>query len=591
MRKHTHSLAGALFALAAFASGCTENGSSTDQGAPSLSIYSSRVTVTPSTSNLVAGFTTPLTASVRNRKGFIISGATFTWSSASPAIASVSPTGVVSGVSAGSVAITATYGYLKASAQITVTGAAVPPGVLPVTSLVVSPNPTTVAAGSTQQFTVTGRRTGDPNTPVPVTATFSATGGAISASGLFTAGTTAGTAFAVTATMTGTPTVQGGAATVITGAATVSVTAPPIIVPPPPPGPVTLGTWVNVTPANVNLSSNLSCGNFGTETVQVDPSRPSNVYAQFHCQGIWKSVDYGRTWVGPINTGTNGATVSDCAGGIRLTTNGTSSPTLYLSCIRGAAIGFWRSLDGGVNWTHYNIAPAASGRQDVYPPVVDPYDTQHLIMAGHEQDLLVESVNGGQSWTSIPINAGMREGSGTGSISFINTGSAAGTRGTFIWMAQQSGGIYGTWRTTNAGASWVQVDKNEHPHGYAEVYQPDASGVVYMAGVYSQLGWGVLRSADYGVTWSHVGSNGNQRVIYGTTKAVYSSYSYPTGLGAADGPSFQAAPQPGTGAWTSPATPAAMREGAAQATVGFDGTRFFVVTANYGAGLWLYVEP
>jgi hypothetical protein len=227
----------------------------------------------------------------------------------------------------------------------------------------------------------------------------------------------------------------------------------------------------------------------------------------------------------------------------------------------------------------------------VYPPVVDPYDPQHLIMAGHEQDLLVESVNGGQSWTNIPINAGMREGAGTGSISFINTGSAAGTRGTFLWMTQESGGIYVTWRTTNAGASWVQVDKNEHPHGYAEVYQPDASGVVYMAGVYSPLGWGVLRSTNYGVTWSHVGMNGNQRVVYGTSKAVYSSYSYPTGLGAADGPSFQVAAQPGTGAWSSPATPAAMREGAAQAAVGSDGTRFYVVTANYGAGLWLYVEP
>ena len=122
MRNSTHSLAGALFALAAFTSGCTENAAPNDQGAPALSLSSTRVTVSPSTPTVVAGFTTPLSASVVNRRGRIVSGATFIWSSASPSIASVSATGVVTGVSAGSVAITATYGYYKSSAQITVTG-------------------------------------------------------------------------------------------------------------------------------------------------------------------------------------------------------------------------------------------------------------------------------------------------------------------------------------------------------------------------------------------------------------------------------------------------------------------------------------
>ena len=581
MRKTTNTFAAALLALAALTSGCAENASPNDPSAPSLAVNSNRLSVSPSTASVAVGATTQFTATARDRKGNIITGATIGWSSATPGMATVNTTGLVTGVSAGSVLITASYGRYTASSQITVTGALVPPPVDPITSLVVLPNPATVAEGAAQQFTVTGYRTSAPTTPVPVTVAFTATGGTVSSTGVFTAGTTAGTAFTVTATLIDTTT------TAVSGSASVTVTTVTTVAPPPP----TAGTWVNVTPANVNLTSTLSCGNYGTETVQVDPNRPSDLYAQFHCQGIWKSVDYGRTWVGPINTGTNGATVSDCAGGIRLASNGTSTPTLYLSCIRGAAIGFWRSLDAGVNWTHYVIAPAAADRQDVYPPMLDPYDPQHLIMAGHEQDLLVESVNGGQSWASIPINAGMREGSGTGSISFINTGSAAATRGTFLWMAQQSGGVYGTWRTTNAGGSWVQVDKNEHPHGYAEAYQPDASGVIYVAGVYSNLGWGVLRSTDYGVTWSHVGSNGNQRVVYSTPKAVYSSYSYPTGLGATDGPSFQMSAQPGNGGWTSPATPTAMREGAAQAAVTFDGTRYNVVTANYGAGLWLYIEP
>ena len=301
MQKITNTFKAALLALAALTAGCTENVGPNDPAAPSLAVSSNRVSVSPATASVAVGATTQLTATVGGRKG-----ATVVWSSATPGIATVdATTGLVTGVSVGSVLITASYGGSTASSQITVTA--------------------------------------------------SPTGGA----------------------------------------------------------------WVNVTPSNVNLTSTLSCGNYGTETVQADPNRPSDLYAQFHCQGIWKSVDYGKTWVGPINTGSNGATVTDCAGGIRLAPNGTSTPTLYLSCIRGAAIGFWRSLDGGVNWTHYAIAPAPSNRQDVYPPMLDPYDPQHLIMAGHEQDLLVESVNGGQSWTSIPLNPGMLRGSGTGSISFI----------------------------------------------------------------------------------------------------------------------------------------------------------------------------
>jgi hypothetical protein len=189
------------------------------------------------------------------------------------------------------------------------------------------------------------------------------------------------------------------------------------------------------------------------------------------------------------------------------------------------------------------------------------------------------------------MDSGMRSGHGTGAISFVNTGDAASTRRTWLWMAQQSGGVFGTWRTTDGGAVWVQVDKNEHPHGLAELYQPAATGVLYMAGAYSRHGWGVLRSADFGVSWVHVGSTGNQRAVFGTPRRLYSSYSYPVGLGASYSPAFQMAPQPGIAGWTSPTTPAAMREGAAQAAVTSDGTRFYLVTANYGAGLWRYIEP
>src|SRR5690606_37237190 len=99
------------------------------------------------------------------------------------------------------------------------------------------------------------------------------------------------------------------------------------------------GEWIHVTPAEVDLTSDGTCGNFGTKTVQFDSRHPQDAYTHFFCQGIYKSSDYGQTWTGPINSNN----VQDCAGGITLgPTDANTPPILYLSCIRGAAIGFCR---------------------------------------------------------------------------------------------------------------------------------------------------------------------------------------------------------------------------------------------------------
>jgi len=359
------------------------------------------------------------------------------------------------------------------------------------------------------------------------------------------------------------------------------------------PPPVAFGTWINVTPSGVILNNALGCGNYGTQSVQVDPSHPSNVYTLFMCQGIWKSTDYGATWSGPINTGTNGGTVGDCAGGITVAASSTGGvPTIYQSCIRGSAVGFWKSVDGGVNWTRYSVAPTNGiGRQDYYPVVVDPYDSKHLLMAGHEMDYIVESIDGGQNWTNVPIAAGMHENGGTGAIFFIDTGNASTSRATWLWMAQASGGAYGTWRTANSGGQWTQVDKNEHAHGASQLYQPDKNGVIFIAGVYSDRGWGVLRSTDYGQVWAHVGNNGAQVVVAGTSKNLYAMSGGPVGIGGVVASGFQIGAQPGTGSWVMPGTPAGLAQGSAQIAVTNDGTHNILLSASWNSGLWRYIEP
>jgi hypothetical protein len=356
------------------------------------------------------------------------------------------------------------------------------------------------------------------------------------------------------------------------------------------PPPTTFGTWTDVTPAGVNLTSNLSCNNFGTQSVQPDPAHPSNLYTQFHCQGIWKSTDYGANWIGPINTGTNGALVGDCAGGVAISPSSTASiPTIYESCIRGSGIGFWKSVDGGVNWIRYSVAPTS--RQDYFPPVFDPYDENHLLMSAHEFNSLVESVDGGQNWTSVALAPGMAQNGATGFVFFIDTGSASTTRGTWLWSGQASGGNIGTWRTSDSGASWIQVDKNEHAGGATQIYQPDTKGVVYMAGANSALGAGVLRSTDYGLTWTHVGMNTAETVVIGTSNDVYAMYGVPVGPGVTTNSVFEVASQPGNGEWVMPGTPATLTQGSAQISVVNDGSHNILVGAMWNSGVWRYIEP
>ena len=346
-----------------------------------------------------------------------------------------------------------------------------------------------------------------------------------------------------------------------------------------------------MTPTTVNLTDG-DCGNYGTKTVQADPSHPGELYTIFFCQGVWKSTDFGQTWKGPLNTGTT--TLTDCAGGLTVAPVDKSTPPMvYASCIRGSSVGFWASTDGGVGWKTYNVEPAMPGAsgQQFYPPVVDPYDNKHLLMAGHALNLLVESVDGGQTWTFVTTDPGMQLNGGTGGINFLDMGEAATTRKTWLWLASTTGGTVGTWRTTDGGRGWTRVDTNEHTNGATQIYQPDTAGVVFMAGEGSAAGAGVLRSADYGKTWAHVGLVKAETIVFGTKKSLYSMYGWGTGPGMIVDSSLETSAQPGTGTWTAPMTPTEMSQGPAQAAVISDGKNTIILVANYNAGMWRYIEP
>jgi uncharacterized protein YjdB len=106
------------------------------------------VVVSPSPTSVGAGQTRQLTAVARDASNATVPGVPFQWSSASTAIATVDANGLVTGVSAGTVNISAAVGTVAGSASVSVT----PP---PVDVVTVTPSAPNVPAGQTVQLTAT----------------------------------------------------------------------------------------------------------------------------------------------------------------------------------------------------------------------------------------------------------------------------------------------------------------------------------------------------------------------------------------------------------------------------------------------------
>jgi uncharacterized protein YjdB len=168
------------------------------------------VTVSPAQANLTVGQVVPLVATAQDASGQVLTGRTVTWSSASPSVATVSATGNVTGVAAGSAVITATIDGVMGSATVNVSQ-------VPVATVTVAPATANVVIGQNVTLGATTRdAAGNVLTGRVVTWASGATSVAtVSATGVVT-GVAPGTV-TITATSEGQ-----------SGTATITVTSPPI---------------------------------------------------------------------------------------------------------------------------------------------------------------------------------------------------------------------------------------------------------------------------------------------------------------------------------------------------------------------------
>jgi uncharacterized protein YjdB len=175
------------------------------------------VAVSPASASLMAGQTVQLTATPEDANGSALTGRAVTWANSAAAVATVSASGLVTGVAAGTATVTATSEGKSGTATVVVTG-------VPVAAVTVSPASTSLFVGQTAQLAVaTKDSAGNVLTGRTISwASSSTTVATVSATGLVTAKA------AGLATMAATSEGQRGTATVtVTIVPVASVTLSP----------------------------------------------------------------------------------------------------------------------------------------------------------------------------------------------------------------------------------------------------------------------------------------------------------------------------------------------------------------------------
>ncbi len=193
--------------------------SGTKQGQQTITVTPipvATVAVTPAAATLGIGATQQLTATERDASGDTLAGRVVTWSTSDATKATVSASGIVTGVALGTATITATSETKTGTAAITV-------AIIPVASVTIAPPTAVLAVGGTSTMTATAR---DANGNVLTGRTFTWT----TSNPAIVSGTATGNVVSLTAVSVGTDTVtatsegKSGSAVVTVSGSVASVT-------------------------------------------------------------------------------------------------------------------------------------------------------------------------------------------------------------------------------------------------------------------------------------------------------------------------------------------------------------------------------
>jgi len=244
------------------------------------------------------------------------------------------------------------------------------------------------------------------------------------------------------------------------------------------------------------------------------PSQPNVFYVGVCNGGVWKSTDYGRTWV-PIfddqPTGSIGAiAVAPSNPDIVYVASGEGLQRPDLS----VGDGIYKSTDAGETWTHLGLRQA----QQIPQLIVDPRNPDRLFVAalGHpygpnEERGIYRSTDGGRTFHRVLYKD---ENTGGSELAFDPSNPDIIYAG--LWEARQgpwenaawSGTNGGLFKSVDSGTTWRQLFPSA-PDGVVQInlaIAPSDSRRLY-AVIARASGTGIYRSNDAGETWARATSD------------------------------------------------------------------------------------
>jgi photosystem II stability/assembly factor-like uncharacterized protein len=233
--------------------------------------------------------------------------------------------------------------------------------------------------------------------------------------------------------------------------------------------------------------------------------------------GVWKTTDYGRTWV-PIFD-------SQPTGSIGAIAVAPSNPNvLYVGSGEGlqrpdlsTGDGIYKSTDAGRTWTHLGLRDG----QQIPQIIVDPANPDRLFVAvlGHpygpnEERGLYRSTDGGRTFQKVWYRD-----QNTGAIDVVFASDDANTLYLATWEARQGPWENGAWegpgsgllKSTDGGATWARI-MNGLPtfeEGLGRIgiaVAPSDADRLYVTVDAGQRS-GIYRSDDGGDSWRKVGND------------------------------------------------------------------------------------
>ncbi|MBI5866048.1 MAG: hypothetical protein HZB38_16390 [Planctomycetes bacterium] len=269
------------------------------------------------------------------------------------------------------------------------------------------------------------------------------------------------------------------------------------------------------------------------------PTNSSTIYIASASGGVWKTTDFGATWV-PLTD-----ELSTLNHGV-LGIDPQNPDTIYAGTgeytTGSGGDGLFRSTDGGLNWTR--IATAGQVGANCSKVVVDPSNPLRVFVSGSAG--IVRSVDGGATWATVlggscsdlvinrttPIvmfagrhNDGIyktvdggdtwnRLSSGLPStdVHRIVLAISRSTPATlYAAIINGSAGLRGFYKTTNSGGAWTQLTSTPdfpRPQGWYDccvIVDSSSANTVYCGGVFPDYAVaGIIKTTDGGTTWTDI---------------------------------------------------------------------------------------